>query len=85
MIEDATGKIWSIAVIVFSSLISFFMYRQKKMEEGLITVDKRIDNIHVSHAEVRSNQACYNKSLDYLVKRFDRLEKKLDKIIDKKQ
>ncbi len=75
--EDSLSKVWSIAVIVFSSLVSFFMYRQKKMDESLIELDKRIDIVQISQAKLDSSQSCYTKSVDQLMRRFDRIEKKL--------
>jgi len=74
--EPFFDKLWSILTIGIGALVSFFMYRQKKLDDGLDVIDKRIDRIEI-------DQAGYNKSVEYIVKRFDHLESKIDRHFDK--
>jgi len=75
--EPIFDKLWSMVTIAMGALVSFFMYRQKKIDEGVEALDKRMDAIEIQ-------QAGYNKSVDYLIKRFDRMEKKFDRLTDDK-
>lgn len=70
------SKIYEIFAVFVSGLISFFFYRQKKLNDSIDTIDSRVDKIEV-------NQATYNKSVDYLCSRFDRIENSIDVIIAK--
>lgn len=74
--EPLFDKMWSVLTIGIGALVSFFMYRQKKMDESIEVMDKRVDRIEI-------DQAGYHKSVEYLVKRFDRLESKIDRHFDK--
>lgn len=74
--EPLFDKMWSVLTIGIGGLVSFFMYRQKKMDDAVDKMDSRIDKIEI-------DQAGYHKSVEYLVKRFDRLESKIDRHFEK--
>lgn len=72
------SKIYQFVVVFVGGLVSFFFYRQKKVNDQLDTLDKRVNAIEV-------NQAGYNKSVDYLIKRFDKLEKNIEDMLKSKK
>lgn len=67
---------YQFLVMAVGGLFSYFMYRQKKLHDSVELLDSRLDGVEI-------NQAGYNKSVDYLIKRFDKMESSVDKMIDK--
>lgn len=63
-------------MIVVGSLVSFFFYRQKKLDDRVDIIDNRLDKVEI-------NQAGYNKSVDHLIDQFKRMEKNIEKMLNK--
>ena len=69
-------KVYQFAMLFVGGLVSFFFHRQKKMNDAIENLDRRLDMVEI-------NQAGYNKSVDYLIKRFDKMETNIEKMIEK--
>lgn len=76
MDQGVFDKVYQFAMLVVGGLVSFFFHRQKKMNDAIDNLDRRLDAVEI-------NQAGYNKSVDYLIKRFDKMETNIEKMIDK--
>lgn len=72
------GKIYQLLTMAVGGLFSYFMYRQKKLHDSVELLDNRLDKVEI-------NQAGYNKSVDYLIKKFDKLENNIEKMIEKQE
>jgi len=67
-------KLFQFASVFVGGLFSFFIYRQKKLHDRVELLDDRADRIEVT-------QAGYNKSVDFIMQRFDKVEVNQDRIM----
>jgi len=67
-------KLFQFASVFVGSLFSFFIYRQKKLHDRVELLDDRADKIDI-------NQAAYNKTVDFIMQRFDKVEVNQDRIM----
>lgn len=76
--DDKTilDKIFEFCMVFVGGLISFFFYRYKKSDAQIEKLDDRLDKLSIQ-------QAKYNKSVDYLVQRFTKMERSYDRILKK--
>lgn len=69
-------KAYQFVMLLVGGLVSFFFYRQRKVNDSIDKLDERIDKMEVT-------QASYNQSVEYLNHRFNRIEQNQDKVSDK--